>query len=294
MCTTSTFSRASSLPPANNNSGRTSCEASFSVNINPTPLPTTDDDQWITTYLTIHQLSTPSYRYAYILWLAVTFVFLLFVVSHWSGGRGRAIGGLWSKWSLRRRTWRKQHSLAEARRQGKPHKQPFSLPSNAQLLSLASLYIVTLLLCVLGPDYIAPGTHVWDLTHSAAPVDPSTTSSTNSQPNFTISKAWWTAGGRTGTMAFALFPLCVLFALKSPPFALLALPFLIQVYNDKLAFLHRWTGRLIWFVTTLHITLWGVQLSRDKRSTDDTSSVWFFAFDHDKFVFGWLVCSCFV
>ena len=90
-------------------------------------------------------------------------------------------------------------------------------------------------------------------------------------------------------MAFALFPLCVLFALKSPPFALFALPFVIQIYNDKLAFLHRWTGRLIWLVTALHVTFWGTQLSQDKRSTDNPASVWSFAFEYEKFVFGWLV-----
>jgi len=90
-------------------------------------------------------------------------------------------------------------------------------------------------------------------------------------------------------MAFALFPLCVLFALKAPPVALLALPFTVQLFNDKLAFLHRWSGRLVWFVTALHITLWGVQLGNDKRGKDNPSSAWSFAFDYDKFVYGWLV-----
>ena len=277
--------------------------SSGGANPDPTTPPIQDDHQWITAYLTIHQLSPPSYRYMYILWLAVVLVFLVFAVLHWTGGRGGAIGGLWSKWSLRRRTWRKQHSLVEARRRGTLHKQPLSLPSNAQLLSLAVLYTTTLILCFLGPDYIAPGTHVWDLRrniatrgiypHLGAREHLASTTSTITQPGYTISKAWWTAGGRTGTIAFALFPLCILFALKSPPFALFALPFLIQIYNDKLAFLHRWTGRLIWFVTTLHIALWGVQLSRDKRGVDDPSSVWLFAFEYDKFVFGWLVGSSF-
>jgi Ferric reductase like transmembrane component len=273
---------------------------SYSVtNSDPTTPPIQDDHQWITAYLTIHQLSTPSYRYMYILWLAVVLIFLVFVVLHWTGASGGAVGGLWNKWSLRRRTWRKQHSLAEARRKGTPYKQPLSLPSNAQLLSLATLYIATFSLCFLGPDYIAPGTHVWDLkrhiaargthTHLDARIDRALTTSTISQSRYTISKAWWTAGGRTGTMAFALIPLCILFALKSPPFALFSLPFLIQIYNDKLAFLHRWAGRLIWLVTTLHVALWGMQLSRDKRSTDNSSSVWLFAFQYDKFVFGWLV-----
>ena len=267
------------------------------INPDPTTPPIQNDHQWITAYLTIHQLSQPSYRYMYILWLAVVLVFLLFAVSHWTGGRGGAIGSLWSKWSLRRRTWRKQHSLAEARQQGVLHKQPLSLPSNAQLSSLAVLYIATLLLCFLGPDYIAPGTHVWDLAHDISArnipmysADPAQTTIAISQPGYTIHKAWWTAGGRTGTMAYALFPLCILFALKSPPFALFALPFLIQVYNDKLAFLHRWTGRLIWFITTLHVALWGVQLSIDRRGTDNPLSVWNFAFEYSEFVFGWLVC----
>ncbi|KAF8522267.1 hypothetical protein BU17DRAFT_45155 [Hysterangium stoloniferum] len=272
-------------------------------NPNPSTPALLDDHEWITAYLTIHQLSAPSYRYMYILWLAVVLVFLIFAVLHWTGRRGGVLGGLWNKWSLRRRTWRKQHSLAEAKRKNRPHKQPTSLPSNAQLLSLVVLCVAALLLSFLGPDYIAPGTHVWDLTHNdaarglaarAAATRPTPIPMTalNSQPQYTIPKAWWTAGGRTGTIAFALFPLCVLFALKAPPFAVFALPFLIQIYNDKLAFLHRWTGRLIWFITFLHVALWGVQLSRDKRGKDNPASVWSFAFEYDKFVYGWLGFIC--
>ncbi|KIJ44052.1 hypothetical protein M422DRAFT_252545 [Sphaerobolus stellatus SS14] len=70
--------------------------------------------------------------------------------------------------------------------------------------------------------------------------------------------------------------------------AIFALPFTIQLYNDKLAFLHRWAGRLIWLVSALHVTLWSIQLSRDKRSSFDPTSAFSFAFDYTKFIYGWV------
>jgi hypothetical protein len=108
------------------------------------------------------------------------------------------------------------------------------------------------------------------------------------QPQYTIDKAWWTSSARAGQIAFALFPLCVLFALKAPPFAIFAIPFMIQFFFDKLAWLHRWTGRLIWFLTSIHIALWSVQLVRDhKPSTGRVAYV--YAFSYMPFIFGWIV-----
>jgi hypothetical protein len=174
------------------------------------------------------------------------------------------------------------------------------------MLSLVLLFVIPLALCVVGPDYISPYTDLWDLAHnvtarglndhyvqldlqSRAVASTATTRS----PEYTIPKAWWTAGGRTGIMAFALFPLVTLFALKAPPFAVFAIPFLIQVHFDKLARLHRWTGRLIWFITTVHVLTWGVQLGRDKRGSGNRlypdAPAWQFVWQYPLFIEGVIV-----
>lgn len=263
----------------------------LSSNLNPIPPPSQDEHEWLTTYLLIHRLSFPSYRYTYLLWIAVVIVFLASVILHWYGRVcGSFVSALWKKWGYRQRTWRKKHSLAQAKRKNRPHKQPLPLPSNAQLLGLLVLFVLSFVLSFVGPDYIAPGTHIWDLFHNTTQPNMSSSSTFSSTPpSFTIYKTWWSSGGRTGIIAFALFPLCVLFALKAPPFAVFALPFLIQLYSDKLAFLHRWSGRLIWLVTTLHVALWTVQLCRD--TIEPGTPIFTVAFTYEKFVFGWLVGS---
>lgn len=263
-------------------------------------------------------MSTPSYRYSFILWIILVFFILVVGILHWTGSRGGFIGAAWSKWALRRRTWRKKHALAQAKKEGKPHTQPFSFPSNAQMLSLVWLFAIPLALCVIGPDYISPGTKLWDLAHNLTlnrrdfevqprvpfeeysilqPRGGIASTATTRNPDYTIPKAWWTAGGRTGIIAFAMFPLVILFSLKAPPFAVLAIPWLIQVHFDKLARLHRWTGRLIWFITTVHVFTWGVQLGMDKRGTGSQTKghqpAWLFVWQYPLFIEGVIVSNRF-
>jgi hypothetical protein len=275
---------------------------------NPSTPAFTNDFQWISSYLVIHKMSTPSYRYSFILWVIFFLAVLVFAILHWTGSRGGFLGAAWSKWALRRRTWRKKHALAQAKREGKPFQQPFSFPSNAQMLSLLFLFVVPLALCVVGPDYIAPGTKLWDLTHNvtARALDDTfiqrdllsraaASTATTRSPEYTVPKAWWTIGGRTGIIAFALFPVVILFSLKAPPFAILAIPFLIQVHFDKLARLHRWTGRLIWFIVTIHVITWGIQLGRDKRGASNRehmhSPAWLFVWQYPLFIEGMIVST---
>jgi hypothetical protein len=161
---------------------------------------------------------------------------------------------------------------------------------------------------VVGPDYIAPGTKLWDLTHNvtARALDDTfiqrdllsraaASTATTRSPEYTVPKAWWTIGGRTGIIAFALFPVVILFSLKAPPFAILAIPFLIQVHFDKLARLHRWTGRLIWFIVTIHVITWGIQLVHDKRGSGNRehihSSAWLFVWQYPLFIEGVIVST---
>lgn len=246
-----------------------------------------DTLQWITAYLTIHSLSIPSRRYSFLLWLAVVFISLAFAVLHWAGSRGGLFDAIWSKWSIRRRTWRKKkHTLALAQRTN----HPTSLPSNAQLLSLAVLISASLALAFVGPDYLAPTLKVWQ-THARSS-SPSQLYDTSTfvplMPQYTISKSLWSSSARTGQIAFALLPLCVLFALKAPPFAIFAVPFMTQLYFDKLARLHRWAGRLIWFLVFIHVVLWSIQLVKDVNpSTGRVAYV--YAWSYTPFIYGWIV-----
>jgi hypothetical protein len=280
--------------------------ASFiSHNPNPTTPAIINDLQWIEQYLDIHQMSFPSYRYAYFLWFCIVLFVLLFGIAHWTGTKGGWLGAKWNKWALRRRTWRKKHAVAAAMKAPNRHKQPSALPSNAQLLSVLFLCIGPLILCALGPDYIAPGTHLWDLSHNLTRRDfhisyyilprapPTASTATTRPPDYSIPKAWWTAGGRTGIIAFSLFPLAILLSLKAPPFALFALPYLTQIHFDKLARLHRWCGRLIWLIAAIHVATWSVQLARDPRKGSirtDTFAI-DYALLYDKFVYAIIVSS---
>ncbi|TCD71873.1 hypothetical protein EIP91_000005 [Steccherinum ochraceum] len=228
--------------------------------------------------------------YSYILWIIVGVAFIFFSVVHGTGLRAGYYGALWSKWSLRRRTWRKKHSLALAAKTGKPYRPPVALPSNAQILTLFTIIICSLLLAYVGPDYFAPGSYLWNVgttptvtTKRAAVVD----TFTQFQPRYTIVKTWWTSAARTGQIAFALFPLCIILALKAPPFAIFSISFLTNFHFDKLSWLHRWCGFLVWMITTLHVVSWSVQLASDRRQGTG-KIVYTYAWMYDKFIFGWI------
>ena len=255
----------------------------------PTPY-FSNDLQWITAYLTIHSLSNASWVYSYILWVIVGFVLIVFSILHGAGLRAGYMGAIWSKWAVRRRTWRKKHSLALAVKQGKPYKPPVALPSNAQILTLIVIIVGSLALAYIGPDYFAPGSYLWNV--GQFPTAPLSKRDSNLpaqfQPRYTIVKAWWTSAARTGQIAFALFPLCVLLALKAPPFAVFSISFLTNIHFDKLSWIHRWSGTLIWLVTTLHVVSWSVQLAQDQRPSTGRIA-YTYAWQYDKFILGWTV-----
>ncbi|OJT15719.1 hypothetical protein TRAPUB_4617 [Trametes pubescens] len=256
----------------------------------------TNDLEFVTAYLTVHVLSDASRIYSYIFWVALVGVLLGFSILHHLHLRGTYFGALWSKWAIRRRTWRKKHSLAVAKANGQPHRQPFSLPANAQIFTLGVIVVATLLVTFLGPDYLAPGSTLWTLQDY-----PSATTSLAKRyemsdyykymPQYTIPKAWWTTGNRTGLIAFTLFPLCILFALKSPPFAIFSLPFLVQLYCDKLLWLHKWTARLIFLLTLLHVAFWSVQLCIERRASTGKMA-YTYAWGYEKFLFAWTAFGC--
>ncbi|KAI0636885.1 hypothetical protein C8Q77DRAFT_1154776 [Trametes polyzona] len=260
----------------------------------PASPPFSNDLEFVTAYLAVHVLSDASRVYSYIFWIAVIAVLIFCSVIHHLHLRGSYIGALWSKWAIRRRTWRKKHSLAVAKAKGQPHRQPYSLPANAQIFTLALIVVAALLVSFLGPDYLAPGSTLWTLQDfpSATPLAKRAYDFYDYlkyQPQYTIPKAWWTSGNRTGLIAFALFPLCILFALKSPPFAIFSLPFLVQLYCDKLLWLHKWTARLIYFLTLLHVAFWSVQLAIEHR---EGKMAYFYAWQYEKFLYAWTAFGC--
>jgi hypothetical protein len=240
-----------------------------------------DDYNYIGAFMRIYVGSDSTRRWGYIFWFIVAGIFIVFSIFHASGLRSGVLGAYWSKWSLRRRTWRNRLTGGK----------PVSLMSNAQILTLTVLTIVTLLLTFAGPDYVAPQEGAFGVTGKFTKrfkvyVDPKLVAPF--QPKYDIQKAWWTAGNRTGIMAFALFPLVILFALKAAPFAIFAIPHLVQLHFDKLSWLHRWAGRLTYFITLLHVIFWVIQVSIARR-VDTGRLVLSYAFIYDPFIFAWIV-----
>jgi hypothetical protein len=258
---------------------------------NPGSPPYTEPHDWITGYLTVHSMSKPSYRVAFALWIIIGAFFLIGTLVHLTGTSKPYLFAHWSKWALRRRTWRKNAGKKQALRDGQAHRQPLPLPSNSQLLSLVFIFILSMILCFVGPDYLA---HPRPAGIPDGPAPPSTlerrkvneTQIAEYVAYYTISKSWWTVAGRTGNIAFALFPLCILFALKAAPFAIFALPYTTQFSFDKLSTLHRWVGRLIYFITTIHVIAWSVQLATTKNPVTNRTT-YIYAWYYPPFVWGW-------
>ncbi len=254
---------------------------------------------WVPADVQCRPCSSPSYRYAYFLWFVLIGLAILYAIAHNLGLGGGFLGSAWTKRSIRRTVIRsrgaKKRELANP---NAPRGRSVIWPSNAQIFSIAVVGALVAVLCVVGDDYINPYTSTWNLGSSfakrAGAVEVYQT------PPYNISKTWWTSGARFGLIAFALFPLVVLFALKAPPFAILAIRGFMQIHADKLELLHRWTGRIIWLVTTLHVALWTVQLFTNNRGSGDTRKVWFVIWIYDKFIWavvgyvgmtGLIVCS---
>lgn len=190
----------------------------------------------------LYILIDPSYRYAYLLWFFIIFLVLLFGALGRVTERSRTHGALsarWHKWSIRRPSLfalfrRKQAPLRRADTNLPPPPRKVRTPAwwkvkfspspvNGELLALFSLAIATALLSVIGPDYIKPSIATFDITHNTkrwwsnvpmhlgnddvarrdyqiVPVSP---------PGYTIQKAWWTEGGRTGESdAYHLLSIC--------------------------------------------------------------------------------------
>ncbi|KAJ9110493.1 hypothetical protein QFC19_001619 [Naganishia cerealis] len=267
---------------AQSSSTRKAASPTTSNPVNPTVPPRANDHDFIATYLGIHSLSNPSYRYAYFLWFLLIAFAVLYAIFHHLNLQGGYLGALWNKAMIRRKVLRAKRDQKATTSPGRK-KRSHVLPSNAQVFSIALVGLVTALLCVIGADYIAANTGTWDLGTSFSKRYFQKRATTYATPLYNIDKEWWTSGARFGLIAFALFPLVVVLALKQPPAAILSIRQFTHLYADKLQLLHRWVGRFIWLLTAIHVALWSVRLFKDQRSATDTRSVWMVIWIYDKF-----------
>jgi hypothetical protein len=207
---------------------------------------------------------------------------VLYAILHHLNLQTGFMGAFWNRVMIRRMVFRKKRDQKVSASGRK--KRPLILPSNAQVLSIALVGVLSAVLCVIGADYIAADTSTWDLGTSFSKRGLAKRAATTyATPLYNIDKEWWTSGARFGLIAFALFPLVVVLALKQPPAAILSIRQFTHLYADKLQLLHRWVGRLIWLLTALHVALWSVRLFKDQRSTTDARSVWIVIWIYDKF-----------
>lgn len=187
---------------------------------------------WLLTLDCRYAHTAPSYRYAYLLWFAITFFVLLFgTLGRLAGGDKKhgALSARWHKWSIRRPSLfalfrRMSSSLPRTNANMPPPPRKVRTPAwwkikfspspvYGELLALFLLAAATALASILGPDYIKPSVSTFDLTHNnKRSLSGETYNSRNNDvlgrdyqinpvtpPGYTIQKAWWTAGGRTGT-----------------------------------------------------------------------------------------------
>lgn len=169
----------------------------------------------------------PSYRYAFYLWFFFALCYILHSLFRLAGTS--YLGVAWHKWAIRRLSLKfPKRQAKNVRKKAMQYSVPgFNSPPppvnvrlsnplvNAQALALLLFLTVVFLACFLGPDYIKPSVNTFDLTHykrslSQLPNSISTIYSRDytivpvNPPQYTISKAWWTVGARTGSHILSL------------------------------------------------------------------------------------------
>lgn len=203
-----------------------------------------------------------------------------------------------------------------------PRRRVIILPSVARCLFLCALLLIPILLTIIGADYIRPTAGVFDMGASFPNItDPKTPLFIRSLASLDEAAApslgpyrrhlswgigsfasvgtapatvtlpyrtWWTAGGRTGIMTNALTPLIVIVALKAQPFAIFSTRLLGGLSFDRLSFVHKWGGRIVWLFAAVHVATWSVQLKFDYAFGGE---VWAFVFLWNRFRWGFVVSS---
>ena len=200
------------------------------------------------------------------------------------------------------------------------------LPSLARMMLLVALFALPVCLSLIGADYINPNAGVFDVSQSF-PNNTITPYNIQTQRRSVVAQSeaggrwdglvklakrgfqwgqgafpdvgtvpinatipyrtWWTIGGRLGGMTNALTPLALLLALKQVPWALLSTRALGGYSFDRLSFLHKWVGRIVWLFATAHIVTWSVQLGMDTALGGQM--LWSFVFLWPRFRWGFVV-----
>ncbi|WFD19292.1 hypothetical protein MCAP1_001517 [Malassezia caprae] len=255
-----------------------------------TPTPAEPLTAYAMSYLNAHELSAPSERYVYILWILFACFTVLLGAEHLTGITQRTwIGALWTKWST-------MHYVPPAERTGNSTLRALqqrlyritmvSLRAN-HVMMLLVLFIPLLLLSLIGADYIDPKSGLFSNTYFPSPDEVQAAHAAlerrlmqwgrgdfprvmTHKPTYTLPyHTFWSMGSRLGDFCNALTPMVILFALKQAPLALLSLPIFGRYASNSLAFLHRWGGRLLWLYASLHTILWAIQVQRDTAAKAD-------------------------
>lgn len=252
-------------------------------------------------YLDAHTLSFPSWRYSYYFWFILAGLFLIWVAFHQLHLRGGAVGAFLRKIGMRKvslgKTAGPEGAAVKRRKWSSPTVgQMFGL-AVMLVFTFCLCYIgpdfINPRECMFGgecqyhPVNGDNATNQWARRSllakraAAAVVDGATSmhqlykrrrarygwsvlsDDLLSGPNFTIDKNFWASGNRVGLIAYAFLPLSVALALKQWPMNLLATPWLTNFHIDKTLFWHKWIGRLVWVLSTVHAGLWTKQLFID-------------------------------
>ena len=237
-------------------------------------------------YLGAHELSAPSERYVYILWIVLACLGLFLGFEHFVGLTDRTIAGaVWSKWSTANHVTRiLRDPRGDPRKSASPgvfrrgvhflRRHAFLSFDLGRLTAMFVIFLPVVCLTLIGADYIDPKRGVFD---TSAPVrrmmqwgigeNPAVMTE---RPNATLPyHTWWTIGSRAGDLSNALTPLVVIFALKQAPFALMSMPYFGSLSVHALAFLHKWGGGLLWLYATIHTVAWCIQIGTDKSRKPD-------------------------
>ncbi|WFD22900.1 hypothetical protein MEQU1_001579 [Malassezia equina] len=252
--------------------------------------PSSDITAYGMSYLNAHELSAPSERYVYILWILFACFLVLLGIEHLVGITQRTwLGALWTKWST-------MHYVPPVARPGSSKWRAWqqriyrvsmeSLRANHVLLLLL-LLIPMLLLTLIGADYIDPNVGLFSNTYFPSQQEVQAAHDAlqrrmmqwgrgdfprimTHKPTYTLPyHTFWSMGSRFGDFCNALTPMVILFALKQAPFAFLSLPIFGRYASNSLSFLHRWGGRVLWLYASLHTILWAVQVARDTTAKSD-------------------------
>lgn len=277
--------------------------------------------QYLQGYFNAHMFPAPSYRYVYVLWFVTIVVCLVLGTFHMLGVGDRSyIGAKWKRWATKNRVYKlgkrvdihgnpiekDSKGFSRAYAPLKPRKI-VTFPSFGRLVLLFFMIAVPVVLTLVGADFIGPNVGVFDFSQSWPPQTTYTVgmsrramqlvkrritwgqgsypSVTTYPPTVTLPyRTWWTTGDRTGDITMGLVPIVLIMALKQVPFALLSTRFFGGYAFDRLSFLHKWGGRIIWLFGTAHLVTWCVQLNKDTRIGEP---VWSFVFMWTKFRWGW-------